>query len=135
LPTGDAKTQLGSGITDYILNGIVQKALTKRTTWRLNGGVIFSGNTLSGAEGLGTRGPVYTGGTSLVRRFTHRLDLGTEVTGAFTGSADPGQRQLQAQVGGHFRPRDELSIDFGVIGGRFDASPRLGAQLGFSLDF
>jgi hypothetical protein len=136
LPTGDADTQIGSGVTDYILNGIVQKALTKRTTWRVNGGVIFSGNTKTGAVGVGTRGPVYTGGTSFVRKFTHRLDLGAEVTGAFTGSADPGQKQLQAQVGGHFRPRgDKLSIDFGVIGGRFDASPRLGAQLGFSLDF
>ena len=68
-------------------------------------------------------------------KFTPRLDLGAEVTGAFTGNFDSGQRQLQAQVGGNCRLRDGLSLDFGVVAGRFAASPRLGAQLGVSLDF
>ena len=66
LPTGDTQRQLGSGVADFTLNGVLQKTLTERTTWRVNGGVIFSGNTRTGAEGVGTRGPVYTGGTSLV---------------------------------------------------------------------
>jgi hypothetical protein len=135
LPTGDAARQLGSGVADYTLNGIVQKSLTKRSTWRLNSGVIFSGNTLTGAVGLGTRGVVFTGGTSLVRKFTPRLDLGAEVTGAFARNAGLGKKQLQAQAGGNYRLRDNLSLDFGVLGGRFAAAPRLGAQLGFSLDF
>ena len=135
LPTGDARSQLGSGVTDYVLNAVVQKGLTKRTTWRLNAGVIFSGNALNGAEGVGARGPVYTGGTSFVRQFTRRLDLGAEVTGAFTGGSDPAQRQLQAQAGGNYRLRDNLTLDFGVVAGRYAASPRLGGQLGFSLDF
>ena len=135
LPSGDAQGQLGSGVADYVLNGVVQKSLTKRTTWRLNAGVIFSGNALNGAEGVGTRGPVYTGGTSFVRQFTRRLDLGGEVTGAFTGSSDSAQKQLQAQAGGNYRLRDNLTLDFGVVAGRYAASPRLGGQLGFSLDF
>lgn len=135
LPAGDAGRGLGSGVADFALNGVVQKTLSKRSTWRLNGGVIFSGNTLTGAVGLKARGFVYTGGTSLVRRFTPRLDLGAEVTGAFARNADLGQGQLQAQAGGNFRLRDGLSLDFGVTGGRFDASPRLGAQFGLSYDF
>ena len=135
LPTGDAAQQLGSGVTDFILNGIMQKKLTKRSTWRVNAGMIFSGNTLTGAVGIGTRGPIFTVGTSVVRKFTPRLDLGAEVTGAFAGKFDPGKKQLQAQVGGNFNLRDNLSLDFGVIAGRTGASPRLGAQLGFSLDF
>ena len=135
LPTGDAAQQLGSGVTDFILNGILQKKLTKRSTWRVNAGMIFSGNTLTGAVGIGTRGLIFTGGTSLVRKFTPRLDMGAEVTGAFTRKFDPGQKQLQAQVGGNFQLRDKLSLDFGIIAGRAGASPRLGAQLGISLDF
>lgn len=135
LPTGDAAQQLGSGVTDFTLNGVLQKTLAKRSTWRLNTGVIFSGNTLTGAVGLRTRGAVFTGGTSLVRKFTPRLDLGAEVTGAFTRNFDLGERQLQAQAGGNYRLRDNLSLDFGVVAGRFSASPRLGAQLGISLDF
>jgi hypothetical protein len=135
LPTGNARSRLGSGVTDYVLNAVVQKGLTKRTTWRLNAGVIFSGNALNGAEGVGTGGPVYTGGSSFVRQFTPRLDLGAEVTGAFAGDSGPAQRQLQAQAGGNYRLRDNLTLDFGVVAGRYDASPRLGGQLGFSLDF
>jgi hypothetical protein len=134
LPTGDAGQQLGSGTTDYFVNGIFQKSLTKRTKWRVNAGAILSGNALNGAEGVGSRGPVYTAGSSAVRQFTPRLDLGAEVTGAFTGKSDPGQRQLQAQVGGNYRLRKNLTLDFGVVAGGF-AAPRLGAQLGFSLDF
>jgi hypothetical protein len=135
LPTGDAARQLGSGVTDFTLNGILQKRVTKRSTWRVNAGMIFSGNTLTGAVGIVTRGPIFTGGTSLVRKFTPRLDMGAEVTGAFTRKFNPGRKQLQAQVGGNFHLRDNLSLDFGIIAGHFDASPRLGAQLGFSLDF
>lgn len=103
--------------------------------WRLNAGVVFAGNTLNGAVGLKTRGSVYTGGTSLVRQFTRRLDLGAEVTGAYTRDAGLGQSQLQAQAGGNYRLGDKLTLDFGVVAGRYAAAPRLGAQLGFSLDF
>ena len=135
LPTGDADRQLGSGVEDFTLNGILQKTLTERTTWRVNGGVIFSGNTLTGAVGIRTRGVVYTGGTSLVRKFTPRLDLGAEVTGAVTRNFDLGKGQLQAQFGGHYLLRERLTLDFGVVAGRHAASPRLGAQLGVSVDF
>jgi hypothetical protein len=70
LPTGDHSRQLGSGLADSYLNGILQKALTEKTTIRLNGGILFSGNQTTGAIGIEARGTVFTGGGSLVRTFT-----------------------------------------------------------------
>lgn len=134
-PTGDDRRQLGSGVADFTLNAILQKTLTERTTLRANGGVIFSGNTLTGAVGLRTRGVVYTGGASLVRKFTPRLDLGAELTGAITGNSDLGKGQLQTQAGGNYALGDKVTLDFGLTAGRYSGSPRLGAQLGLSVDF
>ena len=135
MPTGDTERQLGSGVADFTLNGVFQKSLTERTTFRANGGVIFSGNTLTGAVGIKTRGLVYTGGASLVRKFTERLDLGAELAGARARNADLGKGQLQAQAGGNYTLRDGLTLDFGIKAGRFAASPRVGVQIGFSYDF
>ena len=134
-PTGDASKQLGSGLTDYYLNGILQKSLTKKTKLRMNGGILFAGNETTGVIGIRTRGRVFTAGSSLVKQFTRRLDLGAEITGAVTGNFQLSKGQLQALVGGNYALRKNLTFDFGIVGGRFSASPRAGAQLGFSLDF
>src|ERR1044072_6746872 len=40
-PTGNTQKQLGSGLVDYWLYGVIQKSLTKRTKGRLNGGGFF----------------------------------------------------------------------------------------------
>ena len=135
LPTGDTRRQLGSGLSDVWLNGIMQKSLTGRTTWRVNTGILFSGNTTTGVIGIKTRGVVFTAGTSLVRAFTPKLQLGVEVTGAVTHNLDLGKGQLQALVGGNYIFKEGLSLDFGIVGGRFAASPRFGLQFGVSLDF
>ena len=67
-PTGSTSKQLGSGLVDYWLYGVLQKSLTKRTTARLNGGVLFAGNSSTGLIGIETtRGQVFTGNGSLVR--------------------------------------------------------------------
>lgn len=134
-PTGDAGRGLGSGLYDYGLNGILQKSLTRRTTLRLNGGVVFAGNNATGALGIRERGTVWTAGGSLVREFTPRLQLGAEVTGAVTSQLSLSRGQLQAQAGGNYALTDRLSLDFGLLAGRFAASPRLGAQVGVSVDF
>jgi hypothetical protein len=84
LPTGDVDRQLGSGLTDVWVNGIAQKSLTRRTTLRINTGVQFAGNTTTGVIGIKTRGTIFTGGASLVRQFTPRLQLGAEITSALT---------------------------------------------------
>jgi hypothetical protein len=135
LPTGNARRQLGSGLTDYFVNGVLQKSLSEKTKLRLNGGTLFAGNQTTGVIGIRTRGLVFTGGGSLVKQFTPRLDLGVEVTGALTRNFSLSRGQLQAQVGGNYALRKNLSLDFGLVGGRFAASPRAGAKLGVSLDF
>ena len=133
-PTGSAERGTGSGLIDYSLNGILQKSLTGRTTLRLNGGLVFAGNTTTGAVGLRTRGRVFTGGSSVVRQFSERLTLGAELTGALARNADLSRKLLQGQIGGNYSLHDRVTLDFGVLAGRYAASPRFGAQLGVSVD-
>jgi len=45
IPTGDTSRQLGSGLIDYWLNGIVQKSISERTKITANLGILFAGNT------------------------------------------------------------------------------------------
>jgi hypothetical protein len=84
-PTGSTRKQIGSGLTDYWLYGVLQKSLTRRTTGRLNGGVLFARNSSTGVVGIrAARGQVFTGNGSLVRDFTPKLKLGIEVFGGVT---------------------------------------------------
>lgn len=133
-PTGSAEKGTGSGLLDYSLNGILQKSVTDQTTLRLNGGLVFAGNTTTGAVGLRTRGRVFTGGGSIARRFRPRLTLGAELTGALARNADLSRKLLQGQLGGNYTLHDRMTLDFGVLAGRYAASPRYGAQLGVSVD-
>jgi hypothetical protein len=135
LPTGDTKRQLGSGLADFYTNGILQKSLTKKTALRLNGGLLFSGNTTTGVIGIKSRGTVFTGGGSLVKQFTPKLDLGIELTGALTKNLQLGKGQLQTQFGGNYLFKRNMSFDFGLVAGKYAASPRAGVQLGISIDF
>ena len=43
--------------------------------------------------------------------------------------------QLQFLVGGNYAIHEGFTLDIGVIGGRFAASPRFGLQIGFSWDY
>ena len=135
LPTGNVSRQLGSGLADFYLNCIAQKSLTSKTTLRLNGGILFAGNQTTGVIGIKSRGTVFTGGASLVRQFTKRLDLGVEVVGAETRSFGLGKGQLQTQIGGNYAFHKNATLDFGIIAGKYAASPRIGAQLGVSVDW
>ena len=135
VPTGDVKRQLGSGLADVYVNGILQKSLTGKTTLRLNGGILFSGNETTGVIGIRTRGVVLTGGGSVRRQFTERLNLGAEVAGALARNLDLSKGQVRVTVGGNYSLNDKMSFDFGLIGGRYIASPRLGVLLGLSIDF
>jgi hypothetical protein len=135
LPTGDTKRQLGSGLSDYYMNGILQKSVSKKTKLRLNGGILFSGNETTGVIGIKTRGTVFTAGGSLVKKFTPQLQLGMELTGAVTKDFQLGKGQLQTLLGGNYQFKKNISFDFGIVGGRYAASPRAGVQLGFSVDW
>ncbi|MEP6706643.1 MAG: hypothetical protein ABJC05_03945, partial [Pyrinomonadaceae bacterium] len=91
--------------------------------------------TTTGVVGIKTRGTVLTGGASLVKQFTPKLDLGAEMTGALTRNLDLSKGQLQVLFGGNYALTKKATFDFGIVGGRFAASPRAGVQLGISLDF
>jgi hypothetical protein len=135
-PTGDVRQQLGSGLTDYWLNLIAQKSLSDKTRVNANAGYLFAGNTSTGVVGIqGTRGHVYTGGLSVLHDFTARMTLGAEIYGGFTNNAGLGRSQLQALVGGQYAIRKGMTFNFGVLGGKYIASPRIGGQIGFSVDF
>jgi hypothetical protein len=135
LPTGDTKRQLGSGLADFYVNGILQKSVSQRTKLRLNGGVLFSGNETTGAVGIKTRGTVFTAGGSLVKQFAPKLQLGIELTSALQTNFQLGKGQLQTLCGGNYQFKERVSFDFGVVAGKYAASPRVGVQLGVSVDF
>ena len=136
LPTGSTKKQIGSGLTDYWLYGVLQKSFTKRTTGRLNGGILFAGNSSTGLIGIETtRGQVFTGNGSLVRNFTPKLTLGVELFGGVTNNFDLSRGQLEAQIGGSYALQDNFAFTFGILAGRFPASPRAGVHLGLAYDF
>jgi len=134
-PTGSEKAQLGSGLIDYYLNSIFQKALSPKNTLRLNGGATFAGNTLTGAVGIKTRGTIFTGGASFVRQFTKKLGLGLEVYGGYTAKVNLGRGELEEQIGGNYALRSNTTLDFGAMIGQATGSPRYGFQLGFSHNF
>jgi len=135
-PTGDSSQQLGSGLIDYWLNFIFQKSISDKTRLTANLGYLFAGNTSTGVLGIeNSRGHVYTGGLSILHDFTPRLSLGAEVYGGYTNNGNLGRGQLQVLVGGQYQLRPGLSLDLGLLGGKYVASPRLGAQAGFSVDF
>jgi len=103
---------------------------------RANGGILFAGNSSTGVLGIQrSRGRVFTANGSLVRDFTPKLKLGGELFGAVTSNFDLSRGQLQSQLGGSYLLRDDLAFTFGVLGGRYAASPRVGLHLGVAYDF
>lgn len=136
VPTGNVREQLGSGMADYWLNTIVQEPFTDSTRITANIGFLFAGNTSTGVLGLQTsRGHVYTGGLSLLHDYTDRVTLGAEAYGGFADASGLGRNQLQGLVGGAYRLRSDVSLTFALMGGKYEASPRIGGQVGFAVDF
>jgi hypothetical protein len=135
-PTGDPSQELGSGLTDYWLNFIVQEPLTEKTRATLNFGFLFAGNTSTGVIGIQTtRGHVYTGGLSLLHDFSPRLTLGLEAYGGIADNKGLGKDQLQGLAGGVYTLRNGLAFTCALLGGSHIASPKLGGQVGFEVDF
>lgn len=135
-PTGDERQSLGSGLTDYALNSIVQETFSDKTRVNGNFGFLFAGNTSTGVLGIQTtRGHVYTGGVSVTHDFTSRLTLGSELYGAFDDNNGLGKDQLQALLGGAWALNSRTSFTFAVLGGAHIASPKIGCQFGYEIDF
>jgi hypothetical protein len=135
LPTGNAPRGLGSGLTDYWLNFVVQRPLSVATRINWNLGILFAGNTSTGAVGIQTRrGQVYTGGISVLRDVTPRITLGAELYGGVSDGAGQDKTQLQAMLGGEYAIHDGLSLNVGVLAGKYGATPRIGGQIGIAVD-
>jgi hypothetical protein len=134
-PTGNQQQELGSGLTDYWLNYILQRPLSEATRINVNAGVLFAGNTSTGVVGIQTRrGQVYTGGLSLLHDVTPQLTVGAELYGGFSDGAGKDKTQLQSLLGVQYAIREGLTLCVGVLGGKYGATPRLGAQIGFAVD-
>jgi hypothetical protein len=135
-PTGDPHNQLGSGLIDYWLNFILQEPITPKTRLNLNLGVLFAGNTSTGAVGINTtRGQVYTSSLSVLHDINSRLALGGEVYAGVADTDGLGRAQLQGMAGGSITLHSGLALTFGLIVGKYEASPRIGGQVGLSMDF
>jgi len=134
-PTGNVQKQLGSGLNDYWLNSIAEEPFTDKTRLTGNFGFLFAGNTSTGVIGIQTtRGHVYTAGMSLLHDFTPKLTLGVEAYGGVADTGGLGRDQLQELVGGTYQLSEGFSLAFGILGGRYEASPRVGGQFGFAWD-
>jgi hypothetical protein len=70
-----------------------------------------------------------------LHNFTSRLTLGTEIYGGYDENGTLGKSQLQVLVGLQYLVRKGLTLTFAALGGRFEASPRVGFQAGFAVDF
>lgn len=135
-PTGDSSQELGSGLSDYWLNSIAQESFSDKTRMNANFGFLFAGNTSTGVLGTQTtRGHVYTGGLSLQHDFNPHLTLGGELYGAIADTNGLGKDQLQALAGGAYALNNRMSVSFAMLGGSHIASPRIGGQVGFEIDF
>jgi hypothetical protein len=136
VPTGDASQQLGSGLIDYWLNFIAQKSLSDKTRINANAGYLFAGNTSTGVLGITkVHGHVFAGGVSLLHDFTPRLTLGGEIFGGFANNDNLARSQLQGLIGGTYALRSGLAVSLGLLGGKYIATPRIGGQIGFAVDF
>ena len=134
-PTGDTNQQLGSGESDYWLNFIAQKHLSGKNRLTANAGIVFAGDTSTGELGIhAVHGRVYAGGLSLLRDVNAKWTLGAELYGGFTNNPELSRSQFQILVGGKYALRNGLTLDFGLLGGKFISSPRIGVQIGFSVD-
>jgi len=135
-PSGDEHQELGSGVTDYWLNSIAQEPFSDKTRLNANIGFLFAGNTSTGVLGIQTtHGHVYTGGVSLLHDLTTRVTLGVEAYGAIADNRGLGKDQLQGLAGGQYQINPRTALTFAILGGSHIASPKIGGQVGFEVDF
>jgi hypothetical protein len=133
VPTGSPARGLGSSLVDTGVTLGSQHRLTQSLTLRVNGGIVAAGNTQVGALGIRQRGTILTAGTSLVAAVSRRVALGVEAVGAWSQHDTLGASFVGWQLGGNILLRPGVTLDWGAIGGRSDASPALALQVGCSI--
>lgn len=134
IPSGSQARGLGTGLVDYGVNLVSQHRLHPRLTLRVNGGGLLAGNTQTGAVGIKARGAVLTSGASLVAAAHRLVQIGGEITTAWSHRAEVGGSAIGWQIGTNVLVAANTTLDASVLGGWFDASPRGGFQLGVSVD-
>jgi hypothetical protein len=134
IPSGSRARGLGTGLVDCGLNVVSQHQVHPRATVRVNGGALLAGNTQTGAVGIRERGTVLTTGASVVTPLTAAVQVGGELTMAWSQKATLGGSAVGWQIGTNIAVRQGVTVDASVLGGWFDASPRLGVQVGMSAD-
>lgn len=134
IPSGSRARGLGTGLVDYGLNVVSQHQVHPRATVRVNGGALLAGNTQTGAVGIRERGTVLTTGASVVTPLTAAVQVGGELTMAWSQKATLGGSAIGWQIGTNIAVRQGVTVDASVLGGWFDASPRVGVQVGMSAD-
>jgi Putative MetA-pathway of phenol degradation len=135
-PTGNTSKELGSGVADYWLNFMMQEPLAESTRFNVNLGILFAGNTSTGVVGIETkRGHVFTGGLSLMHDLNAKLTLGAEVYGGISDNSGVDRTQLQVMLGAQYGITDLVTVYGGLISGTYTASPKIGGQIGFAVDF
>lgn len=100
VPTGSAKKQLGSGLTDYLLNTILQKAFSKTTLHLKRRDSGFRQHSDGRRRDPGSR-HILIGGLSAVRDVSRRLRLGLDVNAPEIHAAGKVDKQLQLTAGGN----------------------------------
>jgi hypothetical protein len=100
----------------------------------MNGGVVLAGNAQTGALGIRERGTIVAAGGSLVASAGRSVQIGGELMAAWSQKAAVGGTYVVTQWGGNIRVSDGCTIAVGISTGWFDAAPRLGVQVGASLD-
>lgn len=134
IPSGSQARGLGTGLVDYGINLVSQHRLHPRLTLRVNGGGLLAGNTQTGAVGIKARGAVLTTGASLVVAAHRLVQIGGEITTAWSHRAAVGGSAIGWQVGTNVLVAANATLDASLLGGWLDASPRCGFQLGVSVD-
>lgn len=89
---------------------------------------------LGGARSLHAQLPFYTDDINVTERGKFHVEFFNEYDALQLQYPNLAKAQLQAMAGGQDSLRKNLAICFGLLGGVYVASPRIGGQLGFSLD-
>lgn len=71
----------------------------------------------------------------MLHDFNARVTLGVEAYGAVADNHALGKDQLQGLGGGWYQLNSRMAITFALLGGSHPASPRVGGQIGFEIDF
>jgi len=131
VPSGNSKTQLGSGFTDFVVNTIGQRHLSETVILHLNLGYQLNGNTLTGAIGIRTPGKILSEGASVHVIVSPTLLLGLDLNGAQVWTAHDHGQQLQLTLGGIYALGARTNLTFAALTGWRD-SPKGGVQVGLT---